>query len=200
MIDNLELIKPLLTFESDDDYYFLQIIQRKKDNAEMDRRMMGKNNSARLIKSYFIKSVEQLEDQYYEIQQLCNLFNARAGICLNRRSFKASSLKALVTIAQSMESGNHKNHRVWNTVAGKYHPIKDKTWIIDVDEPKISPLMLACIDHECEPLDEDTKILARIPSKNGWHVITKPFNVTVFGSKYPDLDIHKNNPTNLYCP
>jgi hypothetical protein len=60
MVNNLELIKPLLKFESDDDYYFLQILQRKKDNADLDKRLMGNNNSARLIKGYYIKSVEHL--------------------------------------------------------------------------------------------------------------------------------------------
>ena len=31
-IDVLNRIKPLLVFESDDDFYYLQILQRKKEN------------------------------------------------------------------------------------------------------------------------------------------------------------------------
>ena len=47
MIDNLELIKPLLEFNKENDFYFIQILQRKKDNPEVN----GLNNS-RTVKSY----------------------------------------------------------------------------------------------------------------------------------------------------
>lgn len=44
MVDNFELIRTLLKFESKDDFYFIQILQRSKDNPEI-----GANN--RLVKS-----------------------------------------------------------------------------------------------------------------------------------------------------
>ena len=31
-------------------------------------------------------------------------------------------------------------------------------------------------------------------------IITKPFNLKQFKDKYPDIDVHKNNPTILYIP
>lgn len=31
-------------------------------------------------------------------------------------------------------------------------------------------------------------------------VITSPFNLKEFKKKYPELDVHKNNPTNIYIP
>ena len=34
---------------------------------------------------------------------------------------------------------------------------------------------------------------------NGIHLITTSFNLQQFKEKYPDIDIHKNNPTLLYC-
>ena len=60
--------------------------------------------------------------------------------------------------------------------------------------------MLAHIDHECMPVSEsgNSKIYAIIPTKNGHHIITKPFDVRNFSSQYPDIEIHKNNPTILY--
>jgi len=54
MIDNLDKIKPLLNFESEDDFYYLQILQRKKENPEL-------GSNSRVIKNYYIKSVEELE-------------------------------------------------------------------------------------------------------------------------------------------
>lgn len=37
-------------------------------------------------------------------------------------------------------------------------------------------------------------------TKSGYHLITKPFDMQVFRERFPDIDVHKNNPTNLYIP
>jgi hypothetical protein len=46
------------------------------------------------------------------------------------------------------------------------------------------------------------KVIAEIPTKNGVHLITRPFNLQEFKETFDgDWDIiHKNNPTLLYCP
>jgi hypothetical protein len=200
MIDNLETIKPLLHFESEHDYYFLQILQRKKDRSDLDPRLGGSNNSNRLIKAYFVRSIDYLESHYYEIQQLCKLFNARAGINLNRRNAKFTSMQMMVQLAQSIQSENYFNYKTWDTVSGKYQPISDKRWIVDIDKEDMDEVYLIedCIE-ECVPKDK-TRVIERIPSKSGMHLITRPFNVLKLRHKYRDIDIHKNNPTNLYIP
>lgn len=33
-IDNFNLIKPFLKFDSEDDFYYLQILRRRKDNPD----------------------------------------------------------------------------------------------------------------------------------------------------------------------
>ena len=50
-----------------------------------------------------------------------------------------------------------------------------------------------------EPYSIDTKYITNIPTKSGWHIITTPFNLQQFKEKYPNIDVHKNNPTLLYC-
>ena len=50
MIDNFEQISKLLTFTSEDEFYFVQVLQRKKDNPGG---YLGSNNSSRLIKAYW---------------------------------------------------------------------------------------------------------------------------------------------------
>lgn len=201
MVDNLERIKPLLKFPDEDTYYFLQVLVRKKDKNKLPFKLGGSNNNSRLIRAYYITSIESLDNQWEEIKALCNLFKARAMIGLNRRSFKSSSLQMMVRLAQSIQSNNFRNQAMWNNVSGNYHPIKDKTWIVDIDEPEVSPSMCGYINYHCDPIKlEEEKILAIIPSPNGYHLITTPFNVMQFKEKYPDVDIHKNNPTNLYVP
>jgi len=204
MTDNLDIILPLLNFKSEDDYYFLQIIARKKDKPTF--KVSGTNNSARLIRTYNITSRESLVDKYEEIKAVCNLFNARAMIGLNRRSFYASSIEMMVQLSRNIQSTNYNNSRVWNNVSGKYHPIKDKCWIVDIDSPELKYLLVfKRILNNPELLPEGDKIIAEIPSKNGIHLITKPFNTMMFETLrtrefMPKLDIHKNNPTNLYIP
>ena len=77
MVDNLDNILSILEFKNDHDFYFLQIIQRKKDNPKI----IGD----RVIKSYYIKSKAYIPDFYDEITGLCNFFNARAIINLKKR-------------------------------------------------------------------------------------------------------------------
>ena len=47
--------------------------------------------------------------------------------------------------------------------------------------------------------DDLEKFYARIPTKSGIHLISKPFNMNTFKKKYPNIDVHKDNPTILFC-
>lgn len=49
-------------------------------------------------------------------------------------------------------------------------------------------------------MPEGEKVLMELPTKNGIHLITKPFDKREFNKKYPLVDIHKDNPINLYIP
>ena len=53
------------------------------------------------------------------------------------------------------------------------------------------------ITHKCEPLDKN-KFCYRVQTAHGMHLITTPFNTQKFGQQFPDIDVHKNNPTLLY--
>jgi len=192
MIDNFEQIKQYLTFDSSDDFYYLQIIQRRKENPEL------KTNNY-MVKSYAISSIDYLEMKKKEIVTLCELHNARAYINLNKRSFEKCayhSMKKLtdVILAKSFKSAK----KVFDSVASAYSSDKEKKWLIDVDDMEFpSPLMMAHIEHNCKPYDPD-KIIGVIKTLNGCHLITKPFNIVQFREKYPDVEVKKNSPTLLY--
>lgn len=199
MVDNLEAIKPLLKFPNpDDDYYFLQVLVRKKDKNILPFKIGGSNNNSRMIRPYYIRSIDSLENQWEEIKALCELFKGRAMIGLNRRSFKSSSLQMMVRLAQSIQSQNYNNQSMWQNVSGVYHPIKDKLWLVDIDNVEDKNDIEDAITN-ADPVGN--KIVATIPSPNGWHLITQPFNQLQFKLEYTKpIDIHKNNPTNLYVP
>ena len=46
---------------------------------------------------------------------------------------------------------------------------------------------------------EGDKVVAVIPSQTGVHVIVKPYNCAKFKWK-EEVEVHKDNPTNLYIP
>jgi hypothetical protein len=197
MINNIEKILPLLEFKSEDDFYYLQILQRKKENPQL-------GSNSRVIKNYYITSKEHLLKYKDEIINLCEVFNARASLRLNKRSFKKVAFKAMQNIANTMSNGEFSFIKSsYDRACGLGHNDENKKWILDIDNEEVSPLMLSYINYECEPISkslEKSKIYIILPSKNGYHIITKPFNILQFKEKYPEIDIHKDNPTNIYIP
>jgi len=201
-VDCLDLIKDLLVFESEDDFYFLQILQRKKENPEL-------GSNSRVIKNYYIKSVQHLLDRYDEIKALCNLFNARASLRLNKRSFEKVGFKSLENFANAMQNREYKHlMKSYDKACGLLNNEKIKKWIIDIDKDEVIWLeQIINAIQPCEPIGN--KILKQLPTKSGIHLITTPFNVMTFRENFKqelkaykigeiNIDIHKDNPINLY--
>lgn len=201
MIDNFHLIKPMLKFESKDDFYFIQILQRKKDHKE--GKVNGTNNNSRLIKAYYVYSEEYLDFITPEIIELCKLFNARAGINLNRRSFEKMALQHLKKVTdQIINKSFDKAAKAYPSVVGAFSNESDKSWILDIDDPVENEIDMPAISDYIDTLQPEGvgKTVAIITSKSGFHIITRPFNLKDFKEKYPEIEVHKNNPTNLYIP
>jgi len=211
MINNLEIIKPLLNFEKPGDFYMLYVFKRKKDQPEGER---DNHQSVRTIKTYCIESIEHLERRYEEIIQMCEMFKARAYIHVQKQNHFDVSLSMMVDLAQRIQNGNHNQKGLFDSVVGQLKT-NEKRWIIDVDGMSVpSPMMVAFIEYNCKPITEvrfdevgipigykvGPKVEAVIPTKNGHHLITKKFDVMEFKKQYPDIDIQKKNPTLLYYP
>jgi hypothetical protein len=186
MINNIDKIKNLLTFDSSDDFYHLQIIKRKKEHPEL-----GSNSY--IVKTYYISSIEMLEFYYPEIICLSDFHNARAGINLNKRSFENIAFNTLKKVTDQIMNKDYKSVRKsYNSVCGIHSATKsDKKWIIDIDVIEYSE-----VQSVINTIPSDVYI-DTLPTKNGYHVITKPFNLSLYKL---DWDIHKNNPTILYIP
>lgn len=197
MVDNFDLIESLLDFSnSDKEFYFVQVIQRKKDHKDSNRRL-GRNNSARLIKAFYINDLKKWKEYKEEIIALSKLFNARAGINLNKRKYKEVALEMMEQLAHNIKSENYNVSKLYNSVCGQVKS-KDRLWILDIDDINFNVLKMKEILYYL-PASGD-KYVATIPTKSGFHIITKPFNTLEFKKIYPQIDIHKNNPTNLYIP
>lgn len=195
-MNNLEQIKKLLSFPDEDTFYFAQIFQRRKENPHI-------GSNAIVIKSYCFKSMDYLDSKMDEIITLCHAFHARAHIHLNRRSYKAVSYEALKILAERLQKGEYKvNKGIWEKACGRRPCQTDKKWLIDIDFKDRARLedIKSAIDS-CGPRNL-VKTIATIETKNGFHLITRPFNRQELSDKYfgDEIDIHKNSPTVLYYP
>ena len=196
MIDNIELIKPLLNFENEGDFYMLYVFKRKKDQPEGER---DNHQSVRTIKTYCIESIEYLEKRYDEIKQLCEMFKARAYIHVQKQNHKDVSLEMMIGLAEKIKNGQHNQKHLFDSVVGQIKTY-EKRWIVDVDskdETELNAVKFA-INKFCNP--EGDKVHSIIPTKNGYHLITDRFDVMEFKKHFSEIEIQKKNPTLLFLP
>ncbi len=196
MIDNVEIIKSLLNFENEGDFYMLYIFKRKKDQKDGEK---SNHQSVRTIKTYCIDSLEYLDKRYSEIKQLCEMFKARAYIHVQRQNHKDVSLEMMISLAERIKNGQNNQKGLFDSVVGQIKT-HEKRWIIDVDTKDQTELSAVkfVINKFCRP--EGDKVYETIPTKNGYHLITDRFDVLEFKKHFPDIDIQKKNPTLLYLP
>ena len=194
MINNIELIKPLLNFEKEGDFYMLYIFKRKKDQTT-DK---SNHQSVRTIKTYCIESIEQLENRFDEIIQLCEMFKARAYIHIQKQNHRDVGMNMITEIVNRIQSGQINQKNVFDSVVGQIKT-QEKRWIIDVDDKDTKELVrITEVIKGIRP--EGDKLEACIPTKSGYHLITKRFDVQMFRNVFPHIDIQKKNPTLLYYP
>jgi hypothetical protein len=195
MIDNIELIKPLLNFEDEEDFYMLYIFKRKKDQPEDEK---DNHQSVRTIKSYCVGNLEYLDKRYDEIKQLCEIFKARAYIHVQKQNHRDVSLNMMVELAQKIQFGVHYQQYLFDSVVGQIKT-QEKRWVVDLDTTDEDEVVrMTKVINFTRP--DGDKIDAIIPTKNGYHFITKRFDVEMFRKTYPKIDIQKKNPTLLFLP
>lgn len=195
-MNNFTKIKEILKFDDPDKFYFIQILKRRKDNPTMGKDMCN-------IDNFCVYSLHDFERYESRIIETCERNNARAYIRLNRRSDKKIALQMLARMAQMIASEQYNIRKLYYSIAGEYHSEEDKTWIIDIDMKPFDDFdKIEKLINGLQPTGD--KLIATIPTVNGFHMITRPFNLAEF-RKYMQLqggtpDIHKDNPTLLYYP
>lgn len=195
MINNIDIVKRLLNFENEGDFYMLYVFKRKKDQPEGEK---DNHQSVRTIKTYCIESIEYLDKRYDEIMQLCEMFKARAYIHVQKQNHKDVSLEMMMALAQKIRDGQHKQNNLFDSVVGQLKT-HEKRWIVDLDTTDENEVVrMTKVINVTRP--EGDKIEAIVPTKNGYHFITKRFDVQSFSNVYPHVDIQKKNPTLLYLP
>ena len=203
MIDNINIIKNLLNFDIEGDFYMLYVFKRKKDQPEGER---DNHQSVRTIKTYCVDSIEYLDKRYDEIKQLCEIFNARAYIHVQKQNHSDVSLDMMVSLAERIKNGVKNQKGLFDSVVGQIKT-NEKRWVIDIDNVSIDGFSHDKYYIEMREFINELQVEAGkeqgmtfIKTRSGFHIITRPFNVMKFKERYPDVDIQKKNPTVLYVP
>lgn len=202
MTDNYKLIRNLLEFNSKDEFYPVMVLQRKKD-AKKGVKVNGTNNNSRLIKAYYVDNLEYFDFIEKEVKELCKLFNARAGVHLNKRSYRRTALQSLKLVTDNIINENYnKVYKTYSSAVGKFSHDNNKKWIVDIDEEDMDddflPIEIIAFIKTLKPYGD--KYITTLRTKSGIHIITSPFDMQGFKEKYPSLEIKKDNPTNLFIP
>ena len=210
MIDNFDTIKSLLDFSKADTFYFIQILKRRKENPEM-------KSGTSVIDNFYVYELNDMDKLKDKIIDRCVKHNARAYINLNKLNLEKVALYTQKHIIDCIINKDFKGVKnAYATVCGSHHSEKNKRWIIDIDGPLAEEKYMSTIkEFITKELGPGYSILADIPTKNGIHIISNPFNIEKFKIKLKQyyhyfplseevkaelsrLAIQKNSPTVLY--
>ena len=200
IIDNFDIVSKILKFSNPNEFYYVTILQRKKDGNSNIKASSGR----RLIRSYCIYSLEELLDLKERIIELCRSNNARAYINPNVRDANQVALecsKRYIDLVQTNRA--YQGNRIWDSVCGSYKAPNHKAlWIVDIDTPELLSLINAII-FSCRHDEKVEYNSFTIPTVHGYHIVCNGFDVNQFQEKLKiqmiePVDIHKDNPTLLY--
>lgn len=182
-VDNFQKIQKLLNFSNTNALYTINIFQRRKDIPDLSKH-------SKLIKTYYIRCIEDFNKCQESIVTLCNDKQARAYIDLNARDVEKVALYTLQKTADHIANKEYDAiQNVYLDACGNSPVLYKKLWIIDVDTKNYETLNIL------KGKIED--ILEIIPTKNGYHIICSPFNISNF-QKIENVDIIKHCVTLLY--
>ena len=211
MTDNFNLYKEYIakdfaesSLEENDMYFVVELMRRGKDNPDLPAANYH-------FKNYYIRKPEDLDKFKDEIITLCTTLRLRAYASVNYKSFKYVTLNTLAELARRVANNDYKkNYNVYESCSGSYCHSENKRWVIDIDnESSIDSIKVKKIEegiNSCTPLNKD-KIILKVPTKSGIHIITSPFDRAQFAINCTDNlengindvpDIKKNHLTLLY--
>lgn len=194
MLDNSMAVAAFCPEENDGDTFIY--------TEMLDRSNRKGNNGHRLVKTFYHRSVDEFWSQWPTIKQLCDLAKARACTRLAPRSYKAVGRVFTRLVVDAAVTDNWAGMKsLYNRACG-IAPVNEKLWLFDVDvvDENARRLETALLAGEL--------LIAVIPSRKGKHFIAKPFDVRSIGGangdgvlvEFPHVQLHKDNPTNLYIP
>ncbi|MDE6534504.1 MAG: hypothetical protein K2K82_00670 [Muribaculaceae bacterium] len=207
-IDNFKRIEVLFRHNlyigyRDSPFMHVRIVRRGKDHPNLP----GAN---KIIKSCIVQDYERLEKMKEDIISICEHCKARAYISCVPKGMQQLNTYIMCRLADNQHIGNVINpYHIVHSACGKVQSV-EKRWVVDVDtkDPETLNKIKDSIDKlwgKAHPQDwgrhiGQTWLIAEIPTLNGVHLITRPFNLQEFNQRFPEVEIKKNGLTALYVP
>lgn len=109
-VDNFDTISSFLTFANEDEFHYVVVMRRKKDNPndaeeEYDESIANVYDDAVYLGGWVIEKYEDLLEYREEIVSLCEENNARAYITINPRTFERVEKEAEYREKNNMNPG-----------------------------------------------------------------------------------------------
>jgi hypothetical protein len=191
-VSNIQKIRNFIDFK-ENSFYFVQVIKRRKENPEME-------TGERVLKSFYVDSFEAYDKLTPMMVDLADQNNARVYINLNKRSYEKVCAEMIKYLTDSLINKQYHTARIaFDKVAGRNRSDSEKKWLLDVDI-KDKDYLKQIIGYINTLKPEGDKVYTILETKNGYHIICKPFDPRTLKENFPDIEIKKDNPTILYCP
>lgn len=185
-----------------DKYYVIELMRRGKDNPDLPAANYH-------FKNYYIYSWRDLERYKEEIKNICELLRLRAYCSVNYKLMSQVALDTMAEQARRIAAHDYKKfYAIFESCSGKFVERDNSMWVIDIDG-WVSDDDLYDLQNYIDRMDSryEKKLVFVMPTRNGVHLITRPFNlkqfkdgfIANFGNRFETIpDIKKNHLTLLY--
>lgn len=191
-------------------FFHIQVLQRRKDNPSIssgDIRLYTKN----------VRDLDELSDCMGEVVDICEREKARAYINVAPKPFNAFNRALMSRLATWIQFFGHQDPAQLCTALYEELEPEVKVWVINIDSKEteyINSIIYSihkAIKEERVKMNESfglslTEVkqhewlYGKIPTPNGVHLLTTPFDLEMFKAKHPEIRVFKNHPTLLYYP
>ena len=198
-IDNFDIFKSHLTFRDKTDRYIVHIMRRPKDLKNLpEMAAIGANEHQRMLRTYYIDSLEYLDRKTPAIRELCVTNHARAYILPQVRNNFECLLSLGEKVLETIRLGNWsvKPEHLLRSAYCEYHKSRDKQWILDLDEDCMVEYrhtvnyggqtlttrkwtveeVLELVRENLKTCGKDPSLAYVVKTKSGHHIVTSPFN------------------------
>ena len=165
VVDNFNLIANLLKFSSTDEYYYVQLMQRFKDNPNGNKNVGNYHGGAWYLGGMRIHSAQELLSNKLAIVSMCKSMNARAYITINSRSDAATD-REIARRKRRYPATDARNKYADQIVAAE--PKSDLSdpafanrvgYFADVDEPKNAYLVMSKVNFRVTGADTHADLI-----------------------------------------
>ena len=195
-IDNFDIFRKHLTFKEKTDRYIVHILRRPKDLVNCPAmKEIGANEHQRLLRTYYIDSLEYFDKKIPAIKELCKTNRARAYILPQVRNNFECLLSLGEKVLETIRLGNFsaKPEHLLRSAYCEYHKSRDKQWILDLDDDCMTECIydgylfkkrawtvdevLKLVQDSLASCGKNPELAYVVKTKSGHHIVTSPFNL-----------------------